>query len=78
MPEIKQLQKGLSASNVLSSARENPALWKTMKLTSEDVLQEHVQKLTAKSAGQHRCCTRKAKGAVLKKKRRLSLHISEW
>ena len=29
MPQI-MLQKGLSACNVLSSARENPALWKTV------------------------------------------------
>lgn len=30
MPQIMQLQKGLSACNVLSSARENPALFKTV------------------------------------------------
>ena len=30
MPQIMQLQKGLSACNVLSSARENPALLKTV------------------------------------------------
>ena len=30
MPHIMQLQEGLSACNVLSSARENPALWKTV------------------------------------------------
>lgn len=30
------------------------------------------------SAGKYRSCTRKAKEAVLKKKRSLPLHISEW